>query len=106
MSISAGTKRPKSAGKPVRLPAGIREERLKDEQALQTYFTNRIAAYLDSKGRRAMGWNEILQAGLAKSAVVQFWVRGRAELLHAVRNDQRAVVMSPFWIPTWTTATA
>jgi len=74
----------------------IREERLKDEQALQTYFTNRIAAYLDSKGRRAMGWNEILQAGLAKSAVVQFWVRGRAELLHAVRNDQRAVVMSTF----------
>jgi hexosaminidase len=74
----------------------IREEGLKDEFALQVYFTNRIAAYLDSKGRRAMGWNEILQAGLAKNAVVQFWARGRAQLLQALRNDRRAIVMSTY----------
>jgi hexosaminidase len=43
-----------------------------------------------------MGWNEILQAGLTKSAVVQFWVGGRAQLLQAVRDDQRAIVMSTF----------
>ena len=72
------------------------EHGLKDEHALQVYFTNRIAAYLDSKGRRAMGWNEILQEGLAKSAVVQFWVRGRKSLLQALRDDQRAIVMSTF----------
>jgi hexosaminidase len=74
----------------------MRDEQLKDEHALQVYFTNRIVAYLDSKGRHAMGWNEILQAGLAKSAVVQFWVRGRKDLLQALRNDQRAIVMSTF----------
>ena len=74
----------------------IVEEGLKDEHALQVYFTNRIAAYLDSKGRRAVGWNEILQAGLAKSAVVQFWVRGRKSLLQALREDQRAIVMSTY----------
>ncbi len=44
----------------------IREERLKDEHALQVYFTNRIATYLASKGRQVMGWNEILQDGLVK----------------------------------------
>ena len=74
----------------------IREEGLQDEHALQVYFTNRIADYLDSKGRRAMGWNEILQPGLVKSAVVQFWVRGRKQLLQAIRNDQRAIVMSTY----------
>jgi hexosaminidase len=74
----------------------IQDEQLKDEHALQVYFTNRIMAYLDSKGRHAMGWNEILQPGLAKSAIVQFWVRGRKNLLQALRNDQRAIVMSTF----------
>jgi len=74
----------------------IREEGLKDEHALQVYFTNRITAYLDSRGRHAMGWNEILQNGLVKSAVVQFWAGGRRRLLEAVRYDQRAVVMSPY----------
>jgi hexosaminidase len=74
----------------------IREEGLRNEHELQVYFTNRIAAYLDSKGRRAMGWNEILQPGLARNAVVQFWVRGRAQMLQALRKDQRSMVMSTF----------
>jgi hexosaminidase len=73
----------------------IQEEHLKDEHALQVYFTNRISAYLESKGRHAVGWNEILQDGLAESAVVQFWARGRKRLLEAIRSDQRATVMSP-----------
>ena len=72
----------------------IREEGLKDAHSLQVYFTNRIAAYLDSKGRHAIGWNEILQDGLAEGAVVQFWARGRKQLLEAIRTDQRRTVMS------------
>ncbi|HEY5270204.1 MAG TPA: beta-N-acetylhexosaminidase [Anaerolineales bacterium] len=74
----------------------IREVGLKDEHALQVYFTNRIAAYLDSKGRHVMGWNEILQDGLVKGAVVQFWRRGHQRLLDAIRNEKRAVVMSTY----------
>ena len=74
----------------------IRENGLQDEHALQVYFTNRIATYLNSKGRHAMGWNEILQPGLIKGAVVQFWARGRRQLLQALQNDQRAVVMSNY----------
>jgi hexosaminidase len=74
----------------------IRAMGLKDEHALQGYFTNRIAAYLDSKGRRAVGWNEILQDWLVRSAVVQFWVRGRSQLLQALQRDQRRIVMSTY----------
>jgi hexosaminidase len=74
----------------------IRKEGLKDEHALQVYFTNRIAAYLDSKGRHVMGWNEILQDSLVGGAVVQYWVGGRKRLLEAIRNEKRAVVMSTY----------
>ena len=74
----------------------IHEEGLKGEHELQVYFTNRIAAYLDSKGRHAVGWNEILQNGLVKGTVVQFWARGRKRLLEAIRGEKQAVVMSTY----------
>jgi hexosaminidase len=72
----------------------LREMGLKDAHALQVYFTNRIAADLDSKGRQAIGWNEILQDGLVESAVVQFWARGRSKLIEAIRTGQRKTIMS------------
>lgn len=74
----------------------IREQELNDEHSLQVYFTNRIAAYLNSKGRIVMGWNEILQDGLAENAVVQFWARDRQRLLEAIRNGKISVVMSTY----------
>jgi hexosaminidase len=73
----------------------IRKEGLKDTHALQVYFTNRIAAYLELKGRHAIGWNEILQDGLAENAVVQFWDGDRDQLLESIRTNQRGTVMSP-----------
>jgi hexosaminidase len=74
----------------------IKQEGLRDAHELQVYFTNRIAAYLDSHGRRAMGWNEILQKGLVKSAVVQYWVGKRKPVIEAIKHG-RDVVMSSFW---------
>ena len=74
----------------------IRQEDLKDEHALQIYFTNRILKYLSQRGRRAIGWNQILDAGLARDAVVQYWLGSRQPLLQAIREDQRQVVMSSF----------
>lgn len=74
----------------------IREENLKDEHALQVYFTNRILAYLAKRGRRAVGWNQILEQGLAKEAVVQYWMGSRKTLVQAIRADRRQVVMSSY----------
>ncbi|HTX92368.1 MAG TPA: beta-N-acetylhexosaminidase, partial [Anaerolineales bacterium] len=74
----------------------IEEKGLKDEHALQVYMTNRIAAYLDSKGRRVVGWNEILQDRLVPTAIVQFWVRGRENLIKALRQDHRQTIMSTY----------
>jgi hexosaminidase len=74
----------------------IQQEGLRDERGLQVYLTNRIAAYLASRGRRMVGWNEILQDGLADSAVAQYWIRHRKDVVEAIRHG-RDVIVSPFW---------
>ncbi len=74
----------------------IREEGLEDEHALQTYMTNRIGAYLESKGRRLMGWNQILEPGLSKDAIVQYWLGDQKKLVEAIKTERRQVVMSTY----------
>lgn len=63
----------------------IKELGLKDENALQGYFNNEIAKYLRSKGKRMIGWNEILDAAdiMEKDIVAQWWTR------HGVNNEAK-----------------
>jgi hexosaminidase len=51
----------------------MRDEHLKDESELQSYFVKRIDAYVRGKGREITGWDEILEGGLAPGAMVQVW---------------------------------
>lgn len=74
----------------------VREEGLEDEHALQVYFTNRIGAYLAGRGRRLMGWNQILEPGLAQEAVVHYWLGDQKKLVQAIKNERRQVVMSTY----------
>ena len=53
--------------------ARIKKEGLKDELGLQNYFISRIEKFLDSKGRQIIGWNEIMEGGLAPNAAVMSW---------------------------------
>jgi len=54
--------------------AMIKEKHLKDENALQGYFTSRIAHYLADHGRRLQGWNEIMEGtDLPPGVIVQQW---------------------------------
>jgi hexosaminidase len=46
---------------------------LKDEKELHGYFIRRMDAFLTSRGRRLVGWDEILEGGLAPGAVVMSW---------------------------------
>ncbi|MEJ2617154.1 MAG: beta-N-acetylhexosaminidase, partial [Ignavibacteriaceae bacterium] len=46
---------------------------LKNEEELQSYFIKRISNYLNSKGKKVIGWDEILQGGLAPGAIVESW---------------------------------
>ncbi|MBE0666927.1 MAG: family 20 glycosylhydrolase, partial [Bacteroidales bacterium] len=53
--------------------ARIRKEGLKDEAELQSYFIKRMEAFVSSKGRHLIGWDEILEGGLAPGAAVMSW---------------------------------
>jgi hexosaminidase len=56
-----------------RVQARMRELGVKDEAALQSYFVQRIGRFLSSHGRRLIGWDEILEGGLASDATVMSW---------------------------------
>ncbi len=51
----------------------IRDENLKDEKELQSYFVRRIEKFLNANGRKLIGWDEILEGGLAPEATVMSW---------------------------------
>ena len=65
-----------------------------DPERLQSYFTQRIGRYLESRGRRAVGWDEVLAPGLPRSAVVMSW-RGIDGALKAAA-DGYDTVLSPW----------
>jgi hexosaminidase len=51
----------------------MKAEGLKDEHELQSYFIQRIEKFVNSKGRKIIGWDEILEGGLAPNAAVMSW---------------------------------
>jgi hexosaminidase len=71
----------------------IEEEGLADEHELQSYFISRIEKFLNNHGRRLIGWDEILEGGLAPEATVMSW-RGEAGGIEAAKMNHD-VVMSP-----------
>jgi len=73
--------------------ARIKQEGLHDEHELQSYFITRMEKYLNSKGKQIIGWDEILEGGLAPNAAVMSW-RGNKGGIEAAKSKHK-VVMSP-----------
>lgn len=71
----------------------IKNEGLNNEAELQSYFIKRIEKFLNSKGRKLIGWDEILEGGLAPDATVMAW-RGIQAGIDAA-NQQHDVIMTP-----------
>ena len=71
----------------------IRREGLRNEEELQSWFVRRIEAYLGAHGRRLVGWDEIIDGGIAPAATVMSW-RGTAGGIAAARQ-RHDVVMTP-----------
>jgi hexosaminidase len=71
----------------------IKDNNLKDEHELQSWFVQRIEKYLNSKGKTMIGWDEILEGGLAPNAVVMSW-RGEAGGIEAAKQKHQ-VIMTP-----------
>jgi hexosaminidase len=64
----------------------MKEEKLKDTHELQSYFIQRIEKYLNSKNRQIIGWDEILEGGLAPNATVMSW-RGEEGGIAAAKQN-------------------
>ena len=79
--------------KSANVQALMKREGLKDQMEVQSYFVRRMQKIINSKGKKMMGWNEILQGGLSGDAAVMSWqgVKGGIE---AAKQGHK-VVMSP-----------
>lgn len=71
----------------------IREQHLKDEFELQSYFIQRMERFLNKHGRTAIGWDEIMEGGLPENTMVMCW-RDIKEGIKAAKQHHQ-VVMSP-----------
>ncbi|HEU4569186.1 MAG TPA: family 20 glycosylhydrolase, partial [Gemmatimonadales bacterium] len=71
----------------------MRREHLRNEEELQSWFVRRIERFLSAHGRRLVGWDEILEGGIAPEATVMSW-RGTAGGIAAAQAGHD-VVMSP-----------
>ena len=71
----------------------MKKEGLKNEREVQSYFIKRIEKFLLTKNKKLIGWDEILQGGLAPSATVMSW-RGEAGGIAAAKMNHQ-VVMTP-----------
>lgn len=71
----------------------IKKLRLKNEEGLQSYFIQRIEKFVNSKGRTIIGWDEILQGGLAPNATVMSWTGESGGITAAQQHHN--VIMTP-----------
>ena len=73
--------------------AFIKKHNLKDEKGLQTYFIEQVSGYLANKGKKVIGWHEILEGDLDKSAVVMNWADDKNGVKAAMLKHP--VIMTP-----------
>lgn len=69
----------------------IKDEQLKDVHELQSYLIHRMEKFLNKHGRNLLGWDEILEGGLAPNATVMSW-RGESGGIQAVRSGHQAIM--------------
>ncbi|MBP7937306.1 MAG: beta-N-acetylhexosaminidase [Phycisphaerae bacterium] len=76
--------------------ARIKELGLKDEDQMQSWFIKQMDTFLAQKGRRLIGWDEILEGGLAPGAVVMSW-RGEQGGITAAKEGHDVVMAPTGW---------
>lgn len=77
-----------------RIKALMQKEKLKDMNEVQAYYVKRVEKILKSKGKKLIGWDEILEGGLPADAAVMSW-RGMKGGIRAAKDGHK-VVMSPY----------
>jgi hexosaminidase len=73
--------------------AVMKHNNLKNEEELQHYFMHRVEKYLNSKGKIAIGWGEVVKGGLSDSIVVMSWLSKGAGIKAAKHGND--IIMAP-----------
>jgi hexosaminidase len=71
------------------------EQGLKTNQDVQAYFGRKVVAIIESLGKRAMAWDEQVEAHAPKNVVIQWWRRDRPDVLTTAANYGHDLVISP-----------
>ncbi|WP_345955768.1 family 20 glycosylhydrolase [Mucilaginibacter sp. PAMB04168] len=75
--------------------AFMQREGIKDLAGLQSYFINRMEKYFNSKGRKLIGWDEILEGGISPTALVMYWRSWVPKAPIVAAKNGNKVIMSP-----------
>jgi hexosaminidase len=73
----------------------IQDEGLKDEHELQSWFIKEIEKYLAAHGKTMIGWDEIVEGGLSKTATVMYWRGWKKEVPDFVLKHGNNIIMTP-----------
>ncbi len=79
----------------------IKENKLKDEHELQSYFVQRIEKYVNSKSKSIIGWDEILEGGLAPNATVMSWRGEEGGIQAAMQKHDAIMTPEPYLYFNW-----
>ncbi len=80
-----------------RIQQYMRDHKMKDNAALQAYFTSRVQKLVTQHNKITIGWDEVLQAETPKDVVIQSW-RGQASLAQAARGGNRGILSTGYYI--------
>ncbi len=83
--------------KDAHIQAWMREHNIKDNHALQTYFTKRVQQIVHKHGKDMEGWDEILDGDLPKDSLIQSW-RGADSLANAARMGYKTVLSAGYYL--------
>ncbi len=73
----------------------IKEEKLADEQELQSWFIKRIERFANGYGKKIIGWDEIMEGGLSKTATVMYWRGWKKDVPDKIIANNNNIIMSP-----------
>jgi hexosaminidase len=73
----------------------MQREGIKDLPALQSYFINRMEKFFNSKGRKLIGWDEILEGGISNTAIIMYWRTWVPGAPAQAAHNGNQVIMTP-----------
>ena len=80
-----------------KIQAFMKAHGIKNNEALQAYFSGRVQKLVTKHGKTVVGWDEVLVAGVPKDIVIQSW-RGQASLAQAAKQGYRGILSNGYYL--------